>query len=164
MLSVNRIKPHILGDVVSAKDKQQSGDGDGDVGEDEDARRLELGNFPNGKDQQTTGCRIHLPIFIYRQEDRISIFYLTETLDSFVAMAQSVATVRGPRYILEGKEYISGISRMVSTSFEISIFPQRSFSIALTSDSGSLSSRSRLTSLVKDKRKALNDKTKFRCR
>ena len=37
MLSVKRIKPHILGDVVGAKDKKQSGDGDGDVGEDEDA-------------------------------------------------------------------------------------------------------------------------------
>ena len=54
MLSVKRIKPHILGDVVGAKDKKQSGDGDGDVGEDEHARRLELGNFPNGKHMQTT--------------------------------------------------------------------------------------------------------------
>ena len=62
MLSMKRIKPHILGDVVGAKDKKKSGDGDGDVGEDEHARRLELWNFPNGKDQQTTGCRIHLPI------------------------------------------------------------------------------------------------------
>ena len=61
MLLVKRIKPHILGDVVRAKDKKHSGDGDGDVGEDEDARRLELGNFPNGKDEWTTGCRIHLP-------------------------------------------------------------------------------------------------------
>ena len=62
MLLVKRTKPHILGDVVSAKDKKQNGDGDGDVGEDEHARRLEFGNFPNGKDQQTIGCRIHLPI------------------------------------------------------------------------------------------------------
>ena len=61
MLSVKRIKPHILGDVVGAKDKKQSGDGDADVGEDEDARRLELGNFTNGKDQRTIGFRIHLP-------------------------------------------------------------------------------------------------------
>ena len=61
MLLVKRIKPHILGDVVGAKDKKQSGDGDGDVCEDEDARRLELGNFPNGKHMRTTGCRIHLP-------------------------------------------------------------------------------------------------------
>ena len=60
MWSVKRIKPHILGNVVRAKDKKQSGDGDGDVGEDEHARRLELGNFPNGKDEWTTGCRIHL--------------------------------------------------------------------------------------------------------
>ena len=61
MLLVKRIKPHILGDVVRAKDKKQSGDGDGDVGEDEHARRLELGNSPNCKDQRTTGCKIHLP-------------------------------------------------------------------------------------------------------
>ena len=61
MLLVKRIKPHILGDVVRAKDKKQSGDGDADVVEDEHARRLELGNFPNGKDEWTTGCRIHLP-------------------------------------------------------------------------------------------------------
>ena len=60
MLLVKRIRPHILGDVVGAKDKKQNGDGDGDVGEDEHARRLEFGNFPNGKDHQTTGCRIHL--------------------------------------------------------------------------------------------------------
>ena len=101
---------------------------------------------------------------INRQVDCFSTFYLTETLDSFVGMAQSVATVRGPGYILVGKEYTIGISRMMSTSFEISIFPQRSFSIASTSDSGSLSSRSRLTSLVtkKDKRKAPNHKIKFK--
>ena len=37
MLLVKMIKPHILGDVIRAKDKKQSGDGDGDVGEDEDA-------------------------------------------------------------------------------------------------------------------------------
>ena len=37
MWSVKRIKPHILGNVIRAKDKKQSGDGDGDVGEDEDA-------------------------------------------------------------------------------------------------------------------------------
>ena len=61
MWSVKRIKPHILGNVIRAKDKKQSGDGDGDVGEDEGARRLELGNFPNGKDHQTSGCRINLP-------------------------------------------------------------------------------------------------------
>ena len=29
MLSVKRIQPHILGDVVGAKDKKQNGDGDG---------------------------------------------------------------------------------------------------------------------------------------
>ena len=113
MLSVKRIKPHILGDVVGAKDKKQSGDGDGDVGKDEHARCLELGNSPNGKDNRTIGCRIHLPQSSIGMRIAFFTFYLTETLDSFVAMAQSVAAVRGPGYILEGKEYTIGISRMM---------------------------------------------------
>ena len=51
---------HVLDNVVDGKDKEEGGDGDADVGEDENTRHFYLWNLPSGKYQRIIRCGILL--------------------------------------------------------------------------------------------------------
>ena len=51
---------HVLDNVVDGEDQEESGDGDADVREDENARHFDLRNLPRSKYQRIVRCGIHL--------------------------------------------------------------------------------------------------------
>ena len=97
---------HVLDHVVDGEEQEEGGDGDADVGEDENARHFDLRNLSSSKYQRIVRRGIHLLqknyfktfsfSFTKKLQKDLMFFHLTVAFNLFVAMIQSIAAIVRP--------------------------------------------------------------------
>ena len=99
---------HVLDNVVDGKEQEESGDCDGDVGEDENTGDFDLGNLAGSKHHRIIRCGIHLQKkkqIISRHSHMISLPYLTVAFYLHIVMAHSIAAIMRPQHILVNQNH-----------------------------------------------------------